>query len=334
MTRTITALRRQFVVLRAFLAAGLSLAVLWPVQAQQIGTGNIGGVGGMGGAGFSTGTSFSGGAGSIGGSRSTSGTSGAFGTRALGQGVTAGQRTMGRGTAGGSAMGSSFGSAGTNSGMLTNSERFLRQNRQAGSFVGADSRDNTAYLLGGQGNAAGMRMGTNNARGMQNFNARNTQNFNRGANVNRAGGGMTNLFGALGGLGAANNAAGRARREVRTAMQVAFDHPTIDGNRVAEQITRRLNSSEPVPITALQRIRASTPVQAVRDSDGSLVLRGTVATERDRALAERLALLEPGVWKVRNEIMVSADAGQADLQTPTTSDGPPALGIAAPKKSN
>lgn len=267
------------------------------------------------------------------GTTGTTGTSGSFGSRALGQGVTAGQRTMGRGTTGSSAMGAA-GSA--NVGQLDSGERFLRQNRQAGSFVGADSRDNTAYLLGGQGNAAGARTGATGARGaVQNFNARGTQNFNRGANVNRGGMGGANLFGAmggLGGLGAMGGARGQTR-EVRTALSVAFDHPAIDPGRVTEQIGRRLNGSESVAVTGIQRVRALTPVQAARDSDGSLVLTGTVATERDRALAERLALLEPGVWKVRNEITVSADADQPavpPLPTSTT-PGPPALGIAAPK---
>lgn len=261
------------------------------------------------------------------------GSSGSFGSRALGQGVTAGQRTMGRGATGGSAMGAA-GSA--NVGQIDSSERFLRQNRQAGSFVGADSRDNTGYLLGGQGNAAGARAGATGARGgAQNFNTRGTQNFNRGANVNRGGMGGANLFGALGGLGALGGAGGARgqTREVRTALSVAFDHPAIDAGKVSQQITRRLNGSEPVAVTGIQRVRALTPVQAARDSDGSLVLTGTVATERDRALAERLALLEPGVWKVKNEITVSAAADPPAVALPPalTAPGQPALGIAAPK---
>lgn len=310
MTQDIRQLRRWLVIARVSLCATMALLMVEPAAGQTS----------RGGA---TGSS------SVGSSRTmgTTGSSGSFGSRALGQGVTAGQRTMGRGTTGSSAMGAA-GSA--NVGQIDSSERFLRQNRQAGSFVGADSRDSTANLLGGQGNAAGARTGATGARGaVQNFNTRGTQNFNRG------GMGGANLFGSLGGLGALGRmgAARGQTREVRTSLSVAFDHPAIDAEKVSEQITRRLNGSESVTVTGIQRVRALTPVQAARDSDGSLVLTGTVATERDRALAERLALLEPGVWKVRNEITVSAGADQpAVLPSSTlTTPGPPALGIAAPK---
>ena len=330
MTQDIRRSWRSRVMAGASVCAVLALGMAEPAAGQT----NFGGTSGTSAIGGSRVTGSTGSIGSVGsvGSARSVGSAGSFGSRALGQGVTAGQRTMGRGTAGGSAMGVA-GSA--NVGQIDSSERFLRQNRQAGSFVGADSRDNTAYLLGAQGNAAGARAGAVGARGnMQNFNTRTSQNFNRGANVNRGGMGGANLFGALGGLGALGGAgAARGRtREVRTALSVAFDHPAIDAEKVSEQISRRINGSESVAVTGIQRIRALTPVQAARDSDGSLVLTGTVATERDRALAERLALLEPGVWKVRNEITVSADADQPAVPpTPPLAPGPPALGVAAPK---
>ena len=47
----------------------------------------------------------------------------------------------------------------------------------------------------------------------------------------------------------------------------------------------------------------------------TLILRGAVATEHDRALAERLALLEPGVESVRNELLVRPKSG-AELPPP------------------
>lgn len=327
MNRSIWHSCRWRVIAGISLCGALGLGMAGPAAAQI----SMGGTTGSSSIGSSRTTGSSGSFGSSG----SVGSSGSFGSRALGQGVTAGQRTMGRGTTGGSAMGGAMGAAGSaNVGQIDSSERFLRQNRQAGSFVGADSRDNTGYLLGGQGNAAGARTGTTAARGMQNFNTRGTQNFNRGANVNRGGMGA-NLFGAMGGLGGLGGMGGARgqKREVRTALSVAFDHPAIDAGRVTEQISRRLNGSEPVAVTGIQRVRALTPVQAARDSDGSLVLKGTVATERDRALAERLALLEPGVWKVKNEITVSADADPPAVppSPALTAPGQPALGIAAPK---
>jgi osmotically-inducible protein OsmY len=38
------------------------------------------------------------------------------------------------------------------------------------------------------------------------------------------------------------------------------------------------------------------------------VLRGRVATDHDRLLAEALAQMQPGIWKVQNELVVESPA--------------------------
>jgi len=57
-------------------------------------------------------------------------------------------------------------------------------------------------------------------------------------------------------------------------------------------------------IQHLGEIEKVTPVTVTMQGD-TAVLRGRVATEHDRALAERIALLEPGIWYVRNELGVA-----------------------------
>jgi hypothetical protein len=48
--------------------------------------------------------------------------------------------------------------------------------------------------------------------------------------------------------------------------------------------------------------KRSTITVAVENE--TAVLRGRVATERDRLLAENLARFQPGIWRVRNELVV------------------------------
>ena len=55
--------------------------------------------------------------------------------------------------------------------------------------------------------------------------------------------------------------------------------------------------------------RAGLPIQ-IEVEKGTAILRGAVASAHDRAIAERLALLEGGIWKVQNELTV------AGVQTP------------------
>jgi osmotically-inducible protein OsmY len=58
-----------------------------------------------------------------------------------------------------------------------------------------------------------------------------------------------------------------------------------------------------------QSLMAIAPNGASVTMDGSTaVLTGTVASAHDRKLAERMALLEPGVRSVRNELAVSGDS--------------------------
>jgi len=79
------------------------------------------------------------------------------------------------------------------------------------------------------------------------------------------------------------------------SMQIGF-RPTELGSRPARAVTQLIQH--------LDEIKKITPVTVTMQGD-TAVLRGRVATEHDRALAERIALLEPGIWYVRNELGVA-----------------------------
>lgn len=211
---------------------------------------------------------------------------GAFGTRTIGSGANRGTRSLASGT------GSRQQDANT-VGQLTGNERFLRGNRQ-GQFVGADTQDMANFfgmLAGGGGNR-------------------------------RQGGGMgplPGMGGMRGGQGNDPNAQGERRnqqRQIPARVVVDFEYRAVAPARLSSTLGARL--------TRVFRGRLSgLDVQV----DGRLaVLRGEVASERDRVLAEQLALLEAGISEVRNELVVrqsgAATAVPSRQNSPTAQPGP------------
>ena len=187
-------------------------------------------------------------------------TNGLFGQRNIGSTVTAGQRTLT------GAPGDRLSQQMQNAGEITGGERFLRDSRQPGQFVGSDSGDTRNFF--GQDNAA-----LGNALGL---------------GPNRpGGGGLANVRGLA-------NAA--AQRPFRTTLRVRFRHPDIPVTQVRTKLEgslQRLASSERFVGRLQMQMEGRT-----------VVLQGVVATDEDRALAERLVALEAGVSAVRNELVV------------------------------
>jgi hypothetical protein len=95
---------------------------------------------------------------------------------------------------------------------------------------------------------------------------------------------------------------------LQTGIDLAFPaiRPTVE--QVLPNLSARLERSS--------RIRFQSPVE-VTMREGTATLRGVVASEHDRALAEQLARLEPGVFQVQNELSVAP--------TPSGETAPPAL---------
>lgn len=210
-------------------------------------------------------------------------TSGSFGNRSMGSSFTPSASNFGGSAAargGGGGMGGggqgglgALGVGGTggtvagattrgdaNVGQVTGSERFVRNNRQAGQFVGGDTGDTNNFFSQLQGMAA--QQGPRN---------QNQQNAN-----------------------ALNVRAPQSKARVQIVPGFSYAIPT--DARVGAVLQDRLERS--------QRIEQRGPITVTMDGR-TAVLSGLVATEHDRVLAERVALLEAGVAEVRNELTIA-----------------------------
>lgn len=217
----------------------------------------------------------------------------------MGGNITAGQRTF-SGSSSNNSLGtgssnSSSGQQNANSGSsLTGNERFVRGNRQ-GAFVGADSGDTTnAYSqTGANGQAAG-RNGLTGTTGRNTLTGRNTATSQSRLGQNQQN--QNNLGG--------NTAGGTSKAPIRTTLVVGFTPPKVSPSVLGNRLQSHLTTTR-----GLERLG---PLQ-VAVQGREVVLRGTVRSEHDRELAEQLALLEPGVASVRNELQVPA-AATADTE--------------------
>jgi hypothetical protein len=95
-------------------------------------------------------------------------------------------------------------------------------------------------------------------------------------------------------------------RSIRVPMRLGFVQvrpaPRILSGRVARQLTK------------LPKSMGSHSVSVVMEGK-TAVLQGVVKTDHSRVIAERLALLEPGISRVRNELVVQATAAE-ELKPP------------------
>jgi osmotically-inducible protein OsmY len=219
-------------------------------------------------------------------SSSSSSQSSMFGSRSVGSGSS---RFTSAGLSQSASSGSRSGTTGRSSSQQSFGAQAPASTRQVGNFVGADRQDVEALF--GATNAAGRNGGTGNTgRTTRSSNGRGTNQANRGNNGAGQGGG--------------------AATELRTSLRVGFESPHPAPSRVATILTDRLARST--------RIRVVGPVTVDVQQD-TTILRGEVATPHDRILAEQLALLEPGVRRVKNELVVTGES-----TTPATTDQPTA----------
>lgn len=242
---------------------GAGFLCCFPLLAQaQFNGGNQGGNTSFGGqtSGVSTGLGSSG-ASSGGRTGSTTG-SGTFGSRSLGSSIQPRQSSFGGGRQQGG------GNTGVGQpgevGQLQGNERFTRQGRAAGAFVGADTTDATSML----GVIAGAQMAN-----FQGGGGNRGQNQNQ--NQNQLGGNT------------------RTTRTVRAVRSVEFVYAAPQPAKLGMDLSRRL--------TNMKALETRTGVN-VSIEGRTAVLKGVVPSPHARELAERLCLLEPGVSAVRNEL--------------------------------
>ena len=233
-------------------------------------------------------------------------TSGMFGSRTLGS------PTSSRSGGGSAGVGTTLEQL-SSVGDITNSERFVRGARQAGQFVGSDTRDTgfvgsvdsgaTGSAMGGRGMTAGGMYGGSSLLGGSSMlgGGRGGLSGMMGmGGLNQRG--MTQRGGMMGGNRGMNQMGrmgGNRTVNLQTQMTVGFRYASLPATRVQNTVERRLNSAN--------RIQKRGSIQ-LEVEDRIATLRGVVATEEDRKLAVRMAQLEPGISEVRDELSVAASA--------------------------
>ncbi len=204
-----------------------------------------------------------------------SGSSAFGGSRTLGQG-TSSKSGSSSGQGGGRSPSSSGGgmSAGggnlqqqqSGAGQVSGNERFVPGSRQSGTFVGGDTGDvRNARSQGG--GAMGGRGGLQ-------------QLFSQFRNANQTGQGNTS----------------NSSRTLRAPLTVGFSLPDQSAASVGGNFEKYLSRMPAMSSNANVSVSMEGRVA---------VLRGTVSTEHERDLAGRLALFEPGISDVRNELVVA-----------------------------
>ena len=159
-------------------------------------------------------------------------------------------------------------------GVLSGTERFLRENRRPWDFVGASS-DDASKFVGAQ--TGGEEIVSPAAEDLLPQAAPNANSVNA----------------PIAGAGA------RAQRPYEPRLAVGFEVPAQSGAQVNAEMARRLKA---IPgLHPANRIEVSV-------EGGIATLRGEVASERDRALSEQLLLFEPGISEVRNALTVKPPA--------------------------
>lgn len=117
--------------------------------------------------------------------------------------------------------------------------------------------------------------------------------------------GLGNLFGQA---NRQNNNQQKGKTQLRIPMRIAFTTRAVAPTRVSTTFQTRLSR-----LPALQ----SAGQISVRMEGSTAVLQGTVPSEADRSLAEGLALIEPGIADVRNELVVVPAATTGETLAPT-----------------
>lgn len=196
----------------------------------------------------------------------STGSPGLFGNRSVGGGISAGNRTFG---GSGQGLSGATTQAQSNVGQVTGSERFVRQNRQPGQFVGSDSGD-TSNFIGSltqglqSGNFQGLRSGLQRQ---------------GGSRRRRSPAGFTS----------------RSDRVYKVELNVAFDYPQPTNEELGQRVARHVKSAS--------AIRKLGEIE-IRVEERTAILEGTVASAEDRALAEQLVALEAGISRVENRLQV------------------------------
>ena len=226
---------------------------------------------------------------------------GAFGNRTIGAGTQAGQSgfSSGQTSGGGNSQSSTGGMSGNSSqggmgsggagggqvggspsqGFQLGSSLYSAQQRSQAGFIGADNSES-----GNLRSMQGMQQGQANA--FQNaFSQFARQNLQRNQNQNQ------------------NQQQNKKQLRIAIKAEIATTTAASTPTSLGRQFETRL--------TKLPGLDAQNAIH-VKMEERTAVLTGSVVSDRDRRLVEGLALLEPGISAVRNELEVAAAATRAE----------------------
>lgn len=176
------------------------------------------------------------------------------------------------------------GAAAEDVGKITGTERFLREARTAGDFVGRSGSDAGSFV-GAQTGAAEAEI--RSAIEGQIVRSETNPALNRLLNVPQVRAGM-----------------------YAPRLKLGFEPLALSAPRAEQSAAAKLTLS-----TAIQ---SSGPIQ-VTMAGRTATLRGAVASEHDKRLAGLMLLFEPGISKVENELTVAPAALQAEaIPTPAS----------------
>lgn len=230
----------------------------------------------------------------------TTSSSGLFGTQSFGSSLSGQSSTR----ISGSNRSSSLGSSGLStmpSGQFLNFQSVNQAGQVFGSnaFVGADATDVVNPLSSGQGSSGSRLSSGLTGRTTSGLLGRTTSGSSllgrstRGYSQSRT----SSSYSSYG-------SRGRTQRDViRASVRVGFSTPA-GGNRVNSEAIANELAARLSRIPGLQNAPQAANIE-VNLEGRTAVLKGTVPTADARLVLERLLLLEPGVDKVQNELVVA-----------------------------
>jgi len=187
--------------------------------------------------------------------------------------------------------------------------QFRFATRRQGEFVGADLRDINPSILGGLTGTTGAGAGGTGTLGGTAYGGAGSQTVGGSMNTQRRSSGTY----AYGRRSRSGYAAGSTSQGMVVGLDMSFEVESPPNEKLSAAATKSLVQA--------MRLPPGAPVE-VSVQGGTAVLRGVVATPHDRALAEQLVLLEPGIVRVTNELQVSPQGATLGKAPPPASSRP------------
>ncbi|MFO1022278.1 MAG: BON domain-containing protein [Planctomycetales bacterium] len=155
------------------------------------------------------------------------------------------------------------------------------------------------------GSSTGQRIIGANAAGGTNATTTNRTNTTR-RNNNNNGQNFANMLQQLGQNGQQQNnmMASRTKPPLQPQYKVGFETASVQPQVVTRDLNKVLTTDAKAKVYVRNMKVESQP-------DGVVVMRGQVATEQQRKMAELMARLEPGVKRVENQLTVAPETPAA-----------------------